>query len=116
MRALKYPTKISICCYALILKKSHNELADQIEDIFAHPEKINAKVPHQNTYNIVNILFVKLPEEIVESCYIPIIQSGGKYDLRLSAGNTPDILHFGTIVASLGARYQFKGRVRVTFY
>jgi nucleosome binding factor SPN SPT16 subunit len=45
--------------------------------------------------------------EHVESCYIPIIQSGGKYDLKLSATNDDENLHFGTIVCALGARYQF---------
>lgn len=50
----------------------------------------------------------QLANELVESCYIPIIQSGGKYDLKLSATNNSENLHFGTIVCALGARYPYK--------
>ena len=38
--------------------------------------------------------------------YSPIIQSGGKYDLRVSAVSTPDTLKPGVILASLGIRYK----------
>ncbi len=44
--------------------------------------------------------------EHIESCYTPIIQSGGKYDLRASATSNDDPMHAGVIVASLGARYK----------
>eukprot|EP00026_Physarum_polycephalum_P000558 Phypoly_transcript_00559.p1 GENE.Phypoly_transcript_00559~~Phypoly_transcript_00559.p1 ORF type:complete len:1075 (-),score=176.29 Phypoly_transcript_00559:1265-4462(-) len=71
-------------------QKSHTALAEEMEEVFAQPEKINSK----------------LVGEHVESCYIPIIQSGGKYDLKLSATNDNENLHFGTIVCALGARYK----------
>jgi nucleosome binding factor SPN SPT16 subunit len=41
-----------------------------------------------------------------EWCYTPIIQSGGKYDLRPSAVSDESPLHDGTIVCSLGVRYK----------
>ncbi len=38
--------------------------------------------------------------------YSPIIQSGGKYQLKFSTVSSEDRLHFGTIVISLGVRYK----------
>ncbi|KAI8854433.1 FACT complex subunit-domain-containing protein [Chytridium lagenaria] len=53
---------------------------------------------------------VKFPKETVidavEWCYTPIIQSGGKYDLKPSAESDTNALHDGTIVCSLGLRYK----------
>ncbi|KAG5354700.1 FACT complex subunit SPT16 [Yarrowia sp. B02] len=42
----------------------------------------------------------------LEWCYMPIIQSGGKYDLRPSAVSDDANLHGGTIVCTLGTRYK----------
>lgn len=42
----------------------------------------------------------------VEPCYTPIIQSGGNFVLKLSAESNDKLIHYGTIVYSLGARYQ----------
>ncbi|MCP9260749.1 FACT complex subunit SPT16 [Dirofilaria immitis] len=42
----------------------------------------------------------------LESCYTPIIQSGGDYTLKLSAESNDKLMHYGTIICSLGARYQ----------
>lgn len=42
----------------------------------------------------------------MESCYDPIIQSGGKYDIKLSAVSDEDNLSSNVILCSLGARYR----------
>ncbi len=42
----------------------------------------------------------------VDSCYAPVVQSGGEYDLRVGAGVNDENLHFGTIVCTLGARFK----------
>ena len=42
----------------------------------------------------------------VEICYSPIIQSGGKYQLRFSTVSNEERLHFGTIICCLGVRYK----------
>lgn len=42
----------------------------------------------------------------MDICYIPMVQSGGVYDLRPSAPNTDDHLHYGVIVCALGARHR----------
>lgn len=49
---------------------------------------------------------IKLSADAVESCYEPIIQSGGTYDIKLSAVSNDDSLTPNVILCSLGARYK----------
>ena len=42
----------------------------------------------------------------LDMCYPAIIQSGGNYSLKFSVMSDKNILHFGAIVCSLGARYR----------
>uniref|UniRef100_A0AAU7BN93 FACT complex subunit n=1 Tax=Henosepilachna vigintioctopunctata TaxID=420089 RepID=A0AAU7BN93_9CUCU len=42
----------------------------------------------------------------VDMCYPAIVQSGGNYSLKFSAGSDKNTLHFGAIICSLGARYK----------
>lgn len=42
----------------------------------------------------------------LDMCYPAIIQSGGNYSLKFNASSDKNILHFGSIVCSLGARYK----------
>ncbi|XP_058807704.1 FACT complex subunit spt16 isoform X2 [Phymastichus coffea] len=42
----------------------------------------------------------------VDMCYPAIIQSGGNYSLKFSAVSDNNVLHFGVIICSLGARYK----------
>ncbi|TPX38266.1 hypothetical protein SmJEL517_g00054 [Synchytrium microbalum] len=52
---------------------------------------------------------LKIPADIeveqAEWCYPPIIQSGGKYDLKASAESDESPLHAGTVLCSVGVRY-----------
>ncbi|KAI9304410.1 FACT complex subunit-domain-containing protein [Cunninghamella echinulata] len=82
-------------------KVSHEKLSELtetfLEDALSNPN--NAKR-------------IRFPSEIehkddVEWCYTPIIQSGGKYDLRSSALSNNDNLHSGVILCSLGVRYKY---------
>jgi nucleosome binding factor SPN SPT16 subunit len=79
-------------------KCSHLTLADVAEDAITNPTKVNVK---------------GLRPELCDPCYPPIIQSASKdskdrvFDLRPSAESNEDSLHFGCIIASLGARYSF---------
>jgi nucleosome binding factor SPN SPT16 subunit len=43
----------------------------------------------------------------VQSCYFPIVQSGGKYDFKVSAQSNSDNVKYDVITVSLGARYQY---------
>jgi len=71
-------------------KVTHDQISAEIDGILEDPSKINLKVP----------------QEHVQSAYYPIVQSGGEYDLRVSAQPTDKALSYDIITISLGARYQ----------
>ncbi|KAJ3142649.1 FACT complex subunit spt16 [Physocladia obscura] len=74
-------------------KVTHEALSLQTEDVLLNEKKR---------------LRMKFPKEAqldsAEWCYTPIIQSGGKYDLKPSAQSDKTVLHDGTILCSLGAK------------
>lgn len=47
-----------------------------------------------------------MPKDVVDICYTPIVQSGGKYDIKVSAVSNEDYLSSDVILCSLGARYK----------
>jgi nucleosome binding factor SPN SPT16 subunit len=69
---------------------THEDLATNVEEILEDPSKINLRVPKDD----------------VQSCYFPIIQSGGNYDLKVSAQSSTAKLSHDVIIVSLGARYK----------
>ncbi|KAF0682668.1 Aste57867_25227 [Aphanomyces stellatus] len=82
-------------------KIKHDALSADIEGVFEDPSKIK----------------VTLSPEDIESCYSPIIQSGGKYDLKPSAQSNSDVMKFDVIIASVGARYKgYCSNVARTFF
>ncbi|MCJ1238148.1 FACT complex subunit spt16 [Varicellaria rhodocarpa] len=78
-------------------KVTHKQLSDRID------KKIDDKAFFAN-------LKQKLPADFdaeqLEWVYGPTIQSGGNYDLKLSALSDDNNLHAGTIIAGLGLRYK----------
>ncbi|KAG9509703.1 FACT complex subunit spt16, partial [Fragariocoptes setiger] len=44
--------------------------------------------------------------DIVDTCYDPIIQSGGNYNLRFKTISDDSNIHFGFIICNLGMRYR----------
>lgn len=80
---------------------THETLAAYVEEILDDPSKISLKVP----------------KEDVQSCYSPIVQSGGTYDLKVSAQSTGDKLSNDVIIVSIGARYkQYCSNIARTFF
>lgn len=71
-------------------KITHEKLASEIEEIIEDPSKIKLAVPRDQ----------------VETCYFPIVQSGGEYDFKVSAQSSEENLKLDVITVSLGARYQ----------
>eukprot|EP01134_Creolimax_fragrantissima_P000782 CFRG0782T1 len=71
-------------------KKKHIQLSEDIEAALSDPAQVNMQM---NT-------------EVLESCYFPIVQSGGQYDLKISAISNENILQPDVVIASLGARYK----------
>eukprot|EP00639_Heterosigma_akashiwo_P009747 CAMPEP_0194596634 /NCGR_PEP_ID=MMETSP0292-20121207/25794_1 /TAXON_ID=39354 /ORGANISM="Heterosigma akashiwo, Strain CCMP2393" /LENGTH=1079 /DNA_ID=CAMNT_0039456969 /DNA_START=80 /DNA_END=3319 /DNA_ORIENTATION=+ len=79
----------------------HSELAAKVAAVIEDPSKIGLKVP---------------PEH-VEVSAMPVIQSGGAYDLRVSAQSTDAVLRADVILVSLGARYKsYCSAVSRTFF
>ena len=72
------------------LSVTHETLAEEIEGVITEPAKIKLKVP----------------SDIVRSAYYPIIQSGGNYDIRLSAASDEKQMKYDIITVSFGASYQ----------
>ncbi|PRP76098.1 FACT complex subunit SPT16 [Planoprotostelium fungivorum] len=70
--------------------ETHRQIASKIEEIFADPARISAK----------------LNPDHIDSCYTPLIMSGGNYDVKPGEENDEKPLHFGTIVCAVGARYK----------
>jgi nucleosome binding factor SPN SPT16 subunit len=69
--------------------KSHDDLTKQLEETITDPSKIGMKVTAS-----------------VDICYTPIVQSGGDYNIKLSASSSKGNLSFNVILCSLGARYK----------
>ncbi|KAI4210557.1 MAG: hypothetical protein LQ351_006624 [Letrouitia transgressa] len=70
--------------------------------------KIDSKIDQKNFFQ--NLPKSKLPADFdpnqLDWIYGPVVQSGGNYDLRLTAQPDENNLHAGTIVAGLGLRYK----------
>ena len=77
-----------ISLYLLCL--SDEQLAQYVEQIIEDPSQIKLKVP----------------KEDVGSCYMPIIHSGGEYDVRIAAVSNDNKLSHDVITVSLGAKYK----------
>lgn len=70
-------------------KVKHSKLSEKTEEVIGDPTKAK----------------VKLLADNVDIAYPPIYQSGGNYDLRVSAQSDDQPVHYGVILVSLGARY-----------
>ncbi|RLN88679.1 hypothetical protein BBJ28_00022789, partial [Nothophytophthora sp. Chile5] len=80
---------------------SHEKISMGIEDVFENPSKIKVTID---------------PVDI-EPCYPPIVQSGGKYDLKPSAQSSQEPMKYDVIICSLGARYKgYCSNVGRTFF
>ena len=78
-------------------QKTHSALAEEVDAFLVdHP----AKIPKVGK---------KLSEQdkaALDSCFAPVVQSGGAYDLSANAESNDEALKYDVIIASLGARYQ----------
>lgn len=73
---------------------THFKLADTAEELMSDSKKAQEKK------------LGEYPPDSIDSCFQPIIQSGGSYKLSLDATSSNEPLHFGTIVCLLGSRYK----------
>jgi nucleosome binding factor SPN SPT16 subunit len=100
----------------LIMKKAcfvsvdvfNKYLKDQIMEIIDSDKKVkHAKLAEGVESAITDKKYVTgVDTSQLDMCYPAIIQSGGNYSLKFSVVSDKNILHFGAIVCSLGARYK----------
>jgi len=85
------------------LKEPHSRIAEEVDALLDQPKKIRAKyVPDQGD---------------VETCMLPVIQSGGKYNLKLSAISGDETLKFDVILAEVSCRYKlYCARICRTYF
>lgn len=69
-------------------------------------QKINQKIDDVKFFKKVSKLPSDFDSQQLDWAYGPVIESGGQYDLRLSAQSTNENLHSGCIIAGLGFRYK----------
>ena len=69
---------------------SHAKLSEQCEDKILEPEKLGIR---------------DMDADDVDICYPPIIQSGGEYELKMSAQSSEKKLHYSVVHLSVGARH-----------
>lgn len=81
---------------------------DQITVIIDAEKRIkHSKFGDQIEKTIEDKKYIKnLDKSLLEVCYTPIIQSGGNYNLKFSAENDKNNIHFGSIICGLGIRYK----------
>ena len=70
-------------------KVTHSAIAKKVEDVLTDPTAI-----------------AKVSVDSVDACYSPIIQSGGKYDIKVSAFSDDEVLSPDVIICSLGSRFR----------
>ncbi|KAI9104535.1 FACT complex subunit-domain-containing protein [Phlyctochytrium arcticum] len=76
-------------------KVKHEQITQNMEDLLVNEEQRKKyKFPADVQY------------DLADWCYPPIVQSGGKYDLKVSAQSNTDPLHEGTILCTMGIRYK----------
>lgn len=83
-------------------------LKDQIMEIIDSDKKVkHSKLSEGVESAITDKKYVSgVDVNQVDMCYPAIIQSGGNYNLKFSVVSDKNILHFGSIVCSLGVRYK----------
>ncbi|CAG2061750.1 unnamed protein product, partial [Timema podura] len=83
-------------------------LKDQIMEIIDSDKKVkHIKLAEGVESAITDKKYVSgVDTSQVDMCYPAIIQSGGHYNLKFSVVSDKNVLHFGSIVCSLGARYK----------
>ncbi|RMZ81270.1 hypothetical protein DV737_g2619, partial [Chaetothyriales sp. CBS 132003] len=69
-------------------------------------DKISRKIDDQRLFAKMSLLPKDFDAHQLDWAYGPLVQSGGQYDVRLSAQPNDDSMHSGCILAGLGFRYK----------
>lgn len=72
------------------LSVTHEQLAGELDGMIEDPSKVNLS---------------SVDKDLVQSCYFPIVQSGGSYDIKISAQSNNSTMKYDIILVSFGTRY-----------
>jgi len=110
--AVKDETEIEMCKRAAILtnKVMKHSFVNDMEEVLdkgnkVSHEKLAGKID-ETILDAPTKLGLKIAADAIDSCYTPIVQSGGRYDLKVSAQSSDGHLSGDVIICSLGARYK----------
>ena len=78
-------------------KEKHADIADEVEKFITETD---------NDKYAKHAKKLKLDTDLLESCFSPIIQSAGQFNLKVSAQSDDAVLQQGVIVGVVGARYK----------
>ena len=94
---------------ATLTSKAMSWLVERVEEIVNDNQKIShAKLSEQCEDKILEPIKLGIQDldgDDVDICYPPIIQSGGQYELKMSAESSEKKLHYGVVHLSVGARH-----------
>lgn len=101
----------SRACSGLVTNYWIDEMANVLDSAkkISHAslsQKMEAKIDDATFFKKMSKMPPDFDTQQLEWTYGPVIQSGGKYDLRFSAEPDNENLHSGTIIAGLGLRYK----------
>ena len=85
-----------------------SEVLDQEKEVThrALCDKMSKKIDDTKFFSKVSKLPNDFDNQQLDWAYGPLVQSGGQYDLKISAQATDDTLHSGCIMAGVGFRYK----------
>ncbi|KEZ38646.1 FACT complex subunit SPT16 [Scedosporium apiospermum] len=113
LRAMRTSSKACVALMTPYFLEEMSNILDQEKKVkhSALADKVDKKLDDDKFWKTVQLPNKsKLPSDLDPSQLDwvtgPIVQSGGKYDLRLSSEANDDILHPGTIIAAMGLRYK----------
>lgn len=89
--------------YSRVLVKELTTIIDKEKKV-SH-KKLSAKLNDAISKD-ANRYLEGFNSDLVDTCYLPIIQSGGKYQLKFGTASGDDDIHFGIIISSLGVKYR----------
>lgn len=106
LNLIKFACNATETTYSRVLCKELTTIIDKEKKVSHRylSEKLNEAVAKDASH------FLEISQteaRHVETCYTPIIQSGGNYSLKFATSSNSDSIHFGSIVSSLGLRYKF---------
>ncbi|KAK2003195.1 FACT complex subunit [Colletotrichum falcatum] len=113
LRAMRTASKACVALMTPFFLEEMSDILDKEKKVkhSALADKVDKKLDDTKFWKTVELPNkTKLPQDLdpaqLDWVLGPLVQSGGKYDLKMNSESNDDILHPGTIVAAMGLRYK----------